>query len=107
MADLIHSVSIAAPSRAVNGIRPAQHVIAQASMFSHRPDIPGALRGGWFLNRLVCVLRGHRQLVATGAAKVLQSEARRDLFLCHACGAYSWGESVRNSPQSSWGNLAV
>ena len=66
-----------------------------------------APRGGWLVNRVVCAVRGHRQLVATAAtAKILSSGMRRELFLCHACGSYAWKEMV-NSYRPSWSEVAV
>ena len=67
----------------------------------------GAPRGGWFFNRLVCALRGHRQLVATAAtAKILPGNLRREIFLCHACDSYAW-KTTPNGFVSNWSEVGV
>lgn len=84
----------------------------KTSLVANSPQQPafptgGALRGGWLVNRLVCAVRGHRQLVATAAAaKILPSGVRQELFLCHACGSYSW-KTTRNRWVTCWSEVGV
>jgi hypothetical protein len=60
-----------------------------------------APRGGWLLNRLLCLLRGHRRLMPTAAAaKILPNGTEQEIYLCHACGSYAWRTSKRTSSPS-------
>lgn len=62
-------------------------------------------RGGWIVNRLRCLVRGHRQLAPTAAAsKILANGVVKEINLCHACGSYVWRATNRKlSP--SWAEL--
>jgi hypothetical protein len=62
-------------------------------------------RGGWIVNRLRCLVRGHRQLTPTAAAsKILANGVVKELNLCHACDSYVWRVSNRTL-RPSWAEL--
>jgi len=70
-------------------------------------ETDSAPRGGWPVNRVLCAVMGHRQLLPTAAAaKLLPGGVHREVFLCHACGSYSW-KSVSQGPNSSWADVCV
>ena len=61
----------------------------------------GASRGGWLVNRLLCLVRGHRHLLPTAAAtKVLANGREQDIYFCHACDSYAWKTTKRTSSPS-------
>jgi hypothetical protein len=70
-----------------------------AATAAQRPiERDGAFRGGWLVNRLLCLVRGHRHLVPTAAAaKILPNGVEQEIYLCHACGSYAWKTSKRTS----------
>jgi hypothetical protein len=79
---------------------------ATANSRQRTGDNQGASGGGWLVNRLVCALRGHRDLVASGTAKVQPSGVRRELFVCQACDSYAW-KNTSHSHSFSWHDLGV
>ena len=87
--------------------RPLKTALAANAPEQRASPTGGALPGGWLVNRLVCAVRGHRQLVATAAtAKILPCSVRREIFLCHACGSYAW-KTIPNSYVSNWSEVGV
>jgi hypothetical protein len=69
-------------------------------------DNPSAPGGGWLINRLVCAVRGHRDLVAAGTAKIEPSGVRRELFLCRVCDSFAW-KRTSNKYGFSWNEVGV
>jgi hypothetical protein len=67
---------------------------------------PTAWNASWFLKRIRCAVTGHRRPVATGAAKILSTGVRQELYLCHACDAYSWRRSGKQR-STSWSEVAI
>jgi hypothetical protein len=88
--------------------QPDRETIAETVTATQRAsESDSAPPGGWLVNRLLCAVMGHRQLLPTAAAaKLLPSGVRREAFLCHACGSYFW-KSVSQSPNSCWASVGV
>jgi hypothetical protein len=69
-------------------------------------DGRSAPRGGWLVNRLLCFVMGHRQLVPTGVARILPNGKRREMFLCHACDGFTW-KTAGETTTSTWSEVGV
>jgi hypothetical protein len=83
-----------------------QPCAAATPVAHHTGDTPSAWNAPWFLKRILCTVTGHRDPVAAGAAKILSRGIRQELYLCHACDAYSWRAS-RKKRSTHWSEVTV
>ena len=88
------------------GPRIRQSCAAATPVAHHTGDTPTVWNAPWFLKRILCAVTGHRRLVAAGAAKILSDGVRQELYLCHACDAYSWRASGKQR-STSWSEVVV
>jgi hypothetical protein len=104
----VHRARSSAWKDALTGVwrRKRYETRAAANTGQRTSDNPSARRGGWFINRLVCAVRGHRDLVPSGTAKVRPNGVRRELYVCQACDSYAW-KTTSNSHRFSWNDLGV
>lgn len=104
----IGRVGSAARGAALAGVwqRNRKKTAPSANSPRHGFNSRSAPRGGWFINRLLCGVMGHRRLVTTGAARLLPNGKRREMFLCHACDGFAWKTAGRNSAPT-WSEVGV
>jgi hypothetical protein len=71
-----------------------EKITAVATAAPRATESDRATRGGWLVNRLLCLVKGHRHLVPTAAAaKIMPTGVEQEIYLCHACGSYAWRTS--------------